>query len=74
MRVVVPLEIAVDPTVKAEAGVAAQVPSPRQKVDDDALVPLLRLATGRLPVICDARLMEAVVHTTCVPPELAVQK
>jgi hypothetical protein len=29
------------------AGVA-QVPSPRQNVDDDAPVPLLRLATGRL--------------------------
>jgi hypothetical protein len=28
----------------------AQVPSPRQKVDEDALVPLLRLATGRFPV------------------------
>ena len=28
----------------------AQVPSPRQKVVDDAPVPLLRLVTGRLPV------------------------
>jgi hypothetical protein len=29
---------------------AAHVPSPRQNVELDALVPLLRLATGRLPV------------------------
>lgn len=29
---------------------AAHVPSPRQKVEELALVPLLRLATGRLPV------------------------
>ena len=28
----------------------AQVPSPRQKVDADALVPLFRLVTGRFPV------------------------
>ena len=28
----------------------AHVPSPRQKVDDDAEVPLARLVTGRLPV------------------------
>jgi len=28
----------------------AQVPSPRQKVDEDALVPLFRLDTGRFPV------------------------
>ena len=36
-------------TVPAPAGVA-HVPSPRQKVEDDAPVPLLRLVTGRLPV------------------------
>ena len=28
----------------------AQVPSPRQKVEDDALVPLFKLPTGRFPV------------------------
>src|SRR5215469_4518877 len=36
-------------TFPEPAGVA-QVPSPRQKVDDDAEVPLFRLVTGRLPV------------------------
>ena len=36
-------------TVPEPAGVA-QVPSPRQKVVDDAEVPLFRLPTGRLPV------------------------
>jgi len=36
-------------TVPAPAGVA-QAPSPRQKVDADAEVPLFRLVTGRLPV------------------------
>jgi hypothetical protein len=35
-------------TPLAPAGVA-QVPSPRQKVEPDALVPLFRLPTGRLP-------------------------
>jgi hypothetical protein len=34
------------------AGVA-QVPSPRQKVELDALVPPLRLATGKLPDTCE---------------------
>jgi hypothetical protein len=28
----------------------AQVPSPRQKVDDEALVPLFKFVTGRFPV------------------------
>ena len=37
-------------TVPAPAG-ADQVPSPRQKVDDEAEVPLFRFVTGRLPVI-----------------------
>ena len=36
-------------TVPPPAGVD-QVPSPRQKVDADAPVPLFRLVTGRLPV------------------------
>lgn len=36
-------------TVPAPAGVA-HVPSPRQNVDEEALVPPLRFATGRLPV------------------------
>ena len=31
-------------------GGADQVPSPRQKVDADAPVPLFRLVTGRFPV------------------------
>jgi hypothetical protein len=38
---------------------AAHVPSPRQNVDEDALVPELRFATGKLPVTAldDARLI-----------------
>jgi hypothetical protein len=31
-----------------------QVPSPLQNVEDEALVPLLRLVTAKLPVIFDA--------------------
>ena len=46
------------------AGVA-HTPSPRQKVVADALVPLLRLPTGRLPVTCEARLTFA-----SVPPSV----
>jgi hypothetical protein len=34
----------------ADALTDAQVPSPRQYVDDDAEVPLLRLVTGKFPV------------------------
>lgn len=52
MRPDVPLVIVVEPTPSdsaAPAGVA-HVPSPRQKVVADALVPLLRFVTGRLPV------------------------
>ena len=50
---VMPLTVPVpltDVTVPADAAGVAQVPSPRQKVVDDALVPEFRLATGRLPV------------------------
>ena len=36
-------------TVPAPAG-AAQTPSPRQKVEEEALVPELRFVTGRFPV------------------------
>jgi hypothetical protein len=36
--------------VTVPAPAAAQDPSPRQKVDAEALVPELRLATGKLPV------------------------
>ena len=42
-------------TVPAPAGVD-QVPSPRQKVNADALVPELRFVTGKFPVTCVARL------------------
>lgn len=50
-RVVVPLVIVVVPIVipLLPAGVA-HVPSPRQNVEDDALVPEFRLLTDRLPV------------------------
>lgn len=49
---VMPFTVPVPPTevtVPAPDG-AAHVPSPRQKVEEDALVPELRLVTGRLPV------------------------
>ena len=49
------------------------VPSPRQNVVADAPVPLARLPTARLPLTWLARLIDAVVHTTCVPAALAVQ-
>ena len=40
---------------------ADHVPSPLQKVEEDAPVPLLRFPTGRLPVTSKARLTEAQV-------------
>jgi len=40
---------------------ADHVPSPLQKVEEDAPVPLLRFPTGRLPVTSEARLTEAQV-------------
>jgi hypothetical protein len=52
-------------TVPAPVG-TAQVPSPRQKVPEDAFVPLLRLLGGRLPDTSDARLTLATVVST--PP------
>lgn len=52
----------------------AQVPSPRQKVDADAAVPLFKFATGRFPVMSVVKLMAAVLHTTCVPLALALHK
>lgn len=48
---VVPPATLTDVTVPALAAGVAQVPSPRQKVVLDALVPLLRFVTGRLPVM-----------------------
>ena len=47
----------------------AHVPSPRQKVDDDADVPALRLFTDKLPVTCVARfkLPEISVKAGCAP-------
>jgi len=41
--------------VAAAALTEAQVPSPRQYVEDDADVPLFKLATGKLPVTPVAR-------------------
>lgn len=51
-RVVVPPVTVVVPTpiLTAAAAGVAHVPSPRQKVVDEALVPELRLPTGRFPV------------------------
>ena len=50
---VIPLTVPVpltEVTVPALAAGVAQVPSPRQNVVEDALVPEPRLVTGRLPV------------------------
>jgi hypothetical protein len=58
-------------TVPAPAGVA-QAPSPRQKVDADALVQLPKLVTGKLPVTLVAKLTK-VVDVVPVPP-LAIGK
>lgn len=49
MTIAVLVGVPVVVTVPDPAGVA-HVPSPRQKVEDDALVPLLRFVTGKLPV------------------------
>jgi hypothetical protein len=46
------------------------VASPRQKVLEDALVPLLSFETGRLPVTWLARLMLGVVQLMVVPFEV----
>ena len=46
----------------------AQVPSPRQKVEDDADVPLLRLVTGRFPVTSAPARFTAELVTVCVDP------
>ena len=49
--VVPPLDTTGDvPVTLVTVPAAAHVPSPRQKVDADALVPLFKLATGRFPV------------------------
>lgn len=49
-------------TVPEPPGVA-HVPSPRQNVEEEAEVPLLRLVTGRLPVTPEARLTWAHVRS-----------
>lgn len=54
VRPVVPPETATLVTVPAPAGVA-HVPSPRQKVEDDADVPEFKFVTGRFPVTPDVR-------------------
>jgi hypothetical protein len=48
--------------------VAAQVPSPRQNVEDEALVPELSLVTGRLPVTSEFARLTALLVTACVDP------
>ena len=52
-------------TVPPPAGVA-HTPSPRQKVDEEALAPELRFATGKFPLTSDARLTDPCVLST--PP------
>jgi hypothetical protein len=52
-------------TVPAPVG-TAHVPSPRQNGPAEALVPAFKLATGKLPVMSVAALMEATVAIT--PP------
>jgi len=60
-----PLMADVHGVCEPPAGVA-HVPSPRQKVDADAPVPLFKLATGRLPVTSDARFTRAVATAPAV--------
>jgi len=52
----------------------AQVPSPRQKVDDDASVPPFKFVTGKLPVTSDARftLVMSSVSVAFVDPSFLV--
>ena len=52
------LVVAMLVTVPVPGG-AAHVPSPRQKVEAEALVPLFRFVTGRLPVMSAARFTAA---------------
>ena len=47
---------------------AAQVPSPLQNVEDDALVPELRFVTGRFPVTSALAKFTAEDVTACVLP------
>jgi hypothetical protein len=51
---------------------ADHVPSPRQKVEAEALVPLFKFVTGKLPVTLVAKLTK-VVDVVPVPP-LAMAK
>jgi hypothetical protein len=53
--------------VAADGDAAAQEPSPRQNVEADALVPLPKLVTGKLPVTLVAKLTK-VVDVVPVPP------
>ena len=46
----------------------AQLPSPRQNVDEDAPVPLFRFVTGRLPVTSPLPRLTADEVTVCVLP------
>ena len=48
-----------DGLAPAELAGVAHVPSPRQKVEDEAEVPLFRFDTGRLPLTSEARLTVA---------------
>jgi hypothetical protein len=45
----------------------AHCPSPRQNVEDEALVPLFKLVTGKLPVTLDAKFTNC-VDVVPVPP------
>src|SRR5882757_1847372 len=55
----------------AGAATAAHVPSPRQNVEDDAEVPLLRLVTGKLPATCVVRPILPQFGKTPTPPEIS---
>jgi hypothetical protein len=59
--------VAMEETVPLPAGVA-HIPSPLQKVDDDANVPLFKCDTARLPVtppfVADARLITGISADT----------
>ena len=59
--------VAIEVTVPPPAGVA-QVPSPRQNVELDALVPLFKFVIGKLPVTSALARFTALLVTVCVEP------
>ena len=52
----------------------AQVPSPLQKVDDEAPAPLFKCATDKLPVTYDAKSIAVPCHTpVAIVPSVVIE-